>query len=223
MIRDEQKRSAGKPGRRSSWAEELVFYGTLGGLALMVPLTLGAMLWLLPPAQAVDNWDVEGANGRLYVYGALTESACRLEMESARQDIALGEVSTGRLQSPGSQGAPVKFELRLRDCLRSAAGNRDVRTGALTWADEQPAVRVSFKATRDADNPTLAKTQGVSGLGLRLSDEQGHDVRLGDRGRPLLLTPGQNVLTYTVTPERTSAKLVAGNYRSVVDFNLSYD
>jgi type 1 fimbria pilin len=209
-------------GRR--WSEELKYYGTLGGLALMVPLTLGMMLWLLPAVQATtDNWDAEGANGTLYVQGALTESACRLEMDSAHQDIALGEVGTGRLQVIGAQGEPVRFELRLADCLRSTAGSRDVRTGGLTWANEQPAVTVSFRATRDADNPQLVKARGVSGLGLRIADGHGRDVRLGSRGEPLLVTPGQNALSYTVTPERTPASLVAGSFRAVVDFHLSYD
>ncbi|CAI1835248.1 TPA: fimbrial protein [Serratia fonticola] len=206
------------------WSAELRYYGTLGGLALMAPLTLGAIVWLLPPAQAaVDNWNVEGANGTLYVHGALTESACRLEMTSAYQDIALGETGTGRLQAIGAQGEPIRFELRLADCLRSAAGSRDVRTGGLTWADNQPAVTVSFTAPRDADNPQLVQALGVSGLGLRLENGQGQDVRLGSRGKPLLLTPGQDSLSYTVTPERTPAALVAGSYRAVVDFNLSYD
>lgn len=108
---------------QACWLSELRYYGALGGLALMVPLTLGTMLWLLPDARAkVDNWDVEGANGTLYVHGALTESACRLEMESARQDIALGDIGTGRLQSIGARGEPVRFELRLADCLRSPGG-----------------------------------------------------------------------------------------------------
>lgn len=206
------------------WSAELRYYGTLGGLALMAPLTLGAIVWLLPTAQAaVDNWNVEGANGTLYVHGALTESACRLEMTSAYQDIALGETGTGRLQAIGAQGEPIRFELRLADCLRSSAGSRDVRTGGLTWADNQPAVTVSFTAPRDADNPQLVQAQGVSGLGLRLENGQGEDVRLGSRGKPLLLTPGQDSLSYTVTPERTPAALVAGSYRAVVDFNLSYD
>ncbi|CAI1170347.1 fimbrial protein [Serratia fonticola] len=206
------------------WSAELRYYGTLGGLALMAPLTLGAIVWLLPTAQAaVDNWNVEGANGTLYVHGALTESACRLEMTSAYQDIALGETGTGRLQAIGAQGVPIRFELRLADCLRSSAGSRDVRTGGLTWADNQPAVTVSFTAQRDADNPQLVQAQGVSGLGLRLENGQGQDVRLGSRGKPLLLTPGQDSLSYTVTPERTPAALVAGSYRAVVDFNLSYD
>ncbi|WP_420284039.1 fimbrial protein [Serratia liquefaciens] len=214
----------GRHRRGLCGAIELKYYGVLFGLVLMAPITLGAVMWLLPPAQAaVDNWDVEGANGTLYVHGALTESACRLEMTSAHQDIALGETGAGRLRAVGARGEPIRFELRLEDCLRSPAGSRDVRTGGLTWADNQPAVTVSFRAARDADNPQLVKAQGVSGLGLRLENAQGEDVRLGSRGKPLLLTPGQNTLSYTITPERTPAALMAGSYRAVVDFHLSYD
>lgn len=209
---------------RACWLSELRYYGTLGGLVLMVPLSLGTLLWLLPGAQAtVDNWDVEGANGTLYVHGTLTESACRLEMESARQDIALGDIGTGRLAQVGARGEPVGFELRLVDCLRSPAGSRDLRTGGLSWADNQPAVTVSFKAIRNADNPQLVKAQGVTGLGLRLEDDEGQDVRLGSWGKQLLLTPGQNTLRYTVTPERTPENLGAGHYQAAVDFHLSYD
>lgn len=208
---------------RAYWLSELRYYAVLTALALMVPLSLTALLWLLPPAQAADNWQVEGANGVLYLQGALTESACRLEMASARQDIALGEVGSGRLKQPGDRGTPVRFELRLADCLRSPAGSRDLRTGGLVWANNQPAVTVSFRAPRDADNPQLVQARGVSGLGLRLEDGHGRDVRLGERGAPLLLTPGQSTLSYTVAPERTAASLAAGSYRATVDFHLSYD
>ncbi|CAI1508290.1 fimbrial protein [Serratia ficaria] len=197
--------------------------GTAKWPVVQTALVAGMLLCLLPPAQAVDNWQVEGAHGRLYVHGALTESACRLAMNSARQDVALGETGTGRLRSPGAQGHPVYVELRLEDCLPGQAAVRDERTGGLTRAAGQPAVSVSFQATRDADNPALVKAQGVSGLGLRLEDENGQDVRLGERGKPLSLTPGQNTLRYIVTPERTPADLVAGSYRAVVDFHLSYD
>ncbi|MBH3259844.1 type 1 fimbrial protein [Serratia marcescens] len=190
----------------------------------MIPLTLGVLLWLLPATQAAaDNWDVEGANGTLYVHGTLTESACRLEMTSVRQDIVLGDIGTGRLQTIGARGEPVRFELRLADCLRSPGGSRDLRTGSLTRANNQPAVTVSFRAMRDADNPQLVKAQGVSGLGLRIENAHGEDVRLGSRGKPLLLTAGQAALSFTVSPERTPAHLIAGSYRAVVDFHLSYD
>lgn len=202
---------------------ELRYYTVLGGLALMATFSLAALLWLLPTANAVDNWDVDGANGVLHIRGALTESACRLEMDSARQDLWLGEVATGRLAQPGDRGTPVAFELRLRDCLHGPAASRDERTGSLSWARDQLAVRVAFNAPADADDPQLVKAQGVSGLGLRLLDARGRDVRLGSQGGVLWLTPGSNVLSYSVIPERTVAPLRAGAYRAVVDFALSYD
>lgn len=205
------------------WLSELRYYGTLGALVLMVPVTLGAVLMLLPPSHAVDNREVRGANGTLHVYGALTESACRMEMSSAHQDIWLGVTGTAQLEAMGAQGMPVVFELRLKDCLRTSAGLHDSRSGTLTWAHNQPAVSVSFRASTDKDSPQLVKAQGVSGLGLRLTDMNGREVRLGSRGEPLFLIPGQSSLTYRVTPERTPAPLVAGAYRAAVDFHLSYD
>ncbi|VTR20672.1 P pilus assembly protein, pilin FimA [Serratia fonticola] len=182
-------------------ATELKYYATLAGLALMVPLTLGMMMWLLPGAQAkADNWDIEGANGSLYVYGALTESACRLDMTSAHQDVALGEVGTGRLQTIGARGEPVRVELRLADCLRSPAGSIDVRTGRLTWADNQPAVTVSFNAPRDADNPQLLKARGVSGPRVAHGECAGRRRAPGQPGQAAAADAGQNTLSYHRDP-----------------------
>lgn len=135
----------------------------------------------------------------------------------------VGEVATGRLEQVGARGVPVAFELRLRDCLRSRAASRDERTGILSWAPDQPAVRVSFSSRADRDNPQLVKAQGVGGIGLRMLDEHGRNVRLGSRGEPLWLTPGSNVLAYRVMAERTAQPLVPGSYHAVVDFHLSYD
>lgn len=182
-------------------------------------------LWLmLQPGItiAADAWEVEGMNGILYIHGTLTESACRLEMDSARQDIMLGDTGTGKLLRAGDRGEPAGFQLRLRDCLRSSSVT-DERTGKTVWAYEQPSVSVSFRAEKDADNAELISARGVSGMGLRIEDRSGQDIRLGSRGTPLLLEPGQNTLHYTVYPERTKAMLVAGSYYSVVDFNLSYN
>lgn len=219
------QRISKKWSQRLSDYRDWQYYGTLSALALMVPLSLGTLLWLLPSAhsQVVDNWYTDGANGVLQVRGALTESACRLEMSSARQTVQLGETGTGRLQNVGDRGTPVAFELQLLDCLRSPAGSRGSRTGGLTWAANQPAVTVSFSAPADADSPQLVQVQGVTGLALRMTDPLGQDVRLGSRGQPLFLTPGQNTLAYTVVPERTRAPLVAGAYSAAVDFRLSYD
>jgi hypothetical protein len=72
---------------------------------LMAMLTLVYYIFGLPTAiAAVDNWDVEGANGSIYVHGILTESACRLEMTTARQDILLGGIGSGHLQKKEIEG-----------------------------------------------------------------------------------------------------------------------
>lgn len=191
--------------------------------ALMVPLVLGSIMALLPDAQAADNWNVDGANGVLHVHGALTESACRLEMTSAYQDVWLGETGTARMAEIGAQGTPVAVKLRLRDCLRSPANNRDDRSGNLLWSTQQPAVSVSFSAPADVNNPQLISVRGASGVALRMKDALGRDIRLGSRGAPLMLAAGQEALDYVVTPERTRAPLQAGAYSAHVDFRLNYD
>lgn len=190
---------------------------------LMVPLVLGSIMALLPEAKAADNWNVDGANGVLHVHGALTESACRLEMTSAYQDVWLGETGTARMAEIGAQGTPVAVKLRLRDCLRSPANNHDDRNGNLLWSTQQPAVSVSFSAPADVNNPQLISVRGASGIALRMKDALGRDIRLGSRGAPLMLAAGQDALDYVVTPERTRAPLQAGAYSAHVDFRLNYD
>ncbi|HHK8038128.1 TPA: fimbrial protein [Serratia marcescens] len=204
---------------RHEWLYALV----ITAAAMMVPLCLMVVLWLLPSANAADNWQVEGAHGVLHVHGELTESACRLELASAYQTVQLGNTATAQMAQAGDRGVPVNVRLQLRDCLRTPSYNRDTRSGNLLWSTQQPAVSVSFIAPADADNPELVKVRGATGLALRITDVQGRDIRLGSRGAPLALAVGQHALNYTITPERTRAPLVPGAYAAVVDFQLSYD
>ncbi|MCQ4094528.1 type 1 fimbrial protein [Erwinia persicina] len=190
---------------------------------LVIPLVFGYVMAMLPETHAADNWDVDGANGVLNIRGALTESACRLEMSSAYQDVWLGETGTARMATIGAQGTPVAITLHLRDCVRSPANNRDEHNGNLLWAAYQPAVSFTFVAPADADNPQLIAVRGASGVALRMADSLGRDIRLGSRGAPLLLAAGQDSLDYIVTPERTRAPLQAGAYSAHVDFRLNYD
>nr|WP_240043757.1 fimbrial protein [Erwinia persicina] len=190
---------------------------------LVIPLVFGYVMAMLPETHAADNWDVDGANGVLNIRGALTESACRLEMSSAYQDVWLGETGTARMATIGAQGTPVAITLHLRDCVRSPANNRDEHNGNLLWAAYQPAVSFTFVAPADADNPKLIAVRGASGVALRMADSLGRDIRLGSRGAPLLLAAGQDSLDYIVTPERTRAPLQAGAYSAHVDFRLNYD
>lgn len=188
-------------------------YSVLNGMVLAALLS--------PTAQAAAG-AIDGEIGVLRVSGALTESACRLEMSSADQSVELGEVGTGRLQHVGERGTAVAVTLHLQDCLRSAANNRD-QQGNLTWSNSQPAVSLTFTGVQDNNDPDLFLARGVGGMGLRLTDAAHRDVVPGLAGQPQLLTPGSNVLTYYIAPERTGAPLQAGAYLAHVNFRLSYE
>lgn len=188
-------------------------YSVLSGMVLTV---------LLSPATQAAAGLVDGEYGVLHVSGALTESACRLEMSSTDQSVELGDVGTGRLQQVGDRGTAVAVTLHLQDCLRTAANNRD-QEDDLTWSTNQPAVSLTFTGMQDDSNAQLFMASGVGGMGLRLTDASHRNVVPGVPGQPQLLTPGSDVLTYYIAPERTGAPLQAGAYLANVNFRLSYE
>ncbi|EMX6285261.1 type 1 fimbrial protein [Providencia rettgeri] len=171
----------------------------------------------------VDNWDVEGANGVLYVSGSLTESPCRLAMTSAYQSVALGNTETADLQVVGAKGRPVPFHLELRDCVEMTTALENVRTGQTAWSSTQPAVKIRFIAPTELLMPTVARVKGANGLGLELSNPQGQVLPLSETSNPHLLASGQDTLTYYVTPIRTADALQPGAYSAVIAFEMLYE
>jgi len=169
------------------------------------------------------NWNVEGANGQLYVFGSLTESACRISMESAYQSVDMGNIETADLQQVGQKGKPVPFHIELLDCIETATALRDLKTDSVAWSTLQPAVKVRFLASSVPGSPELIDISGVEGLGLQLSDNEGRAIPIGESSFPKLLSPGQDSLTYFLTPVRIASKLQPGAYRSLVSFELMYD
>lgn|SRR5690606_26155983 len=180
--------------------------------ALQVPYTHAGL----------SDGTVDGDNGVLHVSGIITESACRLEMQSKDQTVDMGTIATGDLPQVGHRGAPIAVQLRLRDCVRSASDNLDM-LGNISWSASQPAMSLTFFSEHDERNPQLIHARGVSGVGLRLTDSAQRDLVLGQSSKPLFLTPGSDVITYFIMPERTSAPLQSGAYFASVNFRLSYD
>lgn len=175
------------------------------------------------PVAADDVVLADDEYGLLQVYGALTESTCRLVMNSAWQEVDMGTTATSELKKPGDQGPAVRLEYRLEDCFPSLASNREAWRGNLLWSHEQPSVSISFITPVEVLNPSLIRVSGTRGIALRLTDRYHHYVRLGNEGQPLLLEPGGNTLFYYITPERTSAPLVAGAWHALIHFRINYD
>lgn len=193
------------------------FSGLAAGLIIVCLLLASSFTW------AKDFSEVDGESGVIHVSGALTQGACRLEMQSAWQQIELGTVTTGDLITAGQRGTPVPFQLILRDCLMNGGRLQDTIKRGTVWDNMQPVVSVSFVAPADNTTPGLMKVDGAQGLGLRLLDSLQRDVRLGNRSEPVFVSPHRDVLTWYVVPERTSAPLIAGAFTATVSFRLNYD
>ncbi|MCB6146104.1 hypothetical protein LHK12_16815 [Providencia rettgeri] len=71
--------------------------------------------------------------------------------------------------------------------------------------------------------PALGSCYRCSGIGLQLSNAARSPINLGEYSTPQLVSPGQNQLTYYVTPVRTSAQLNAGAYQALIRFQVSYE
>ena len=180
--------------------------------------------WLfLASAQHAQAEIHDAMSGVLEISGEFVNSPCVLDMSSADQSVDLGNVSRSQLLRPGDQASPVAFQLRFVDCNRASGSLMNERTGNLVWSAYQPVVSVAFLAPADADDPRLVKVQGVTGMGLRLTDALGRDVRLGSRGEPLFLAYGNDTLTWQVQPTRTRAALSNGAFRATVDFRFIYE
>lgn len=180
-------------------------------------------LALTQTTRATDDWNVDGEHGELHVYGLLTEGACHLDMTSNFQQVGLGNIASSTLKITGSEGRKVPFQVKLTGCSRSGGDQSDRYHGTTSWDAIQPVVTLSFTGVRDPNMPALLKVNGVSGIGLKLSDPQGRTVRLGERGLPLIIAPGDNELVYTVEAVRTSAPLGTGTFHAVSNFEVSYD
>jgi type 1 fimbria pilin len=171
---------------------------------------------------AANNGEIDGENGMLHVYGALTEGACVLDMSSSRQEVRLGKTSSAELRHMGDRGRAVQFVLVLKDCSREASRAFDERSENIAWDTSQPSVSVSFSAPQDELNPELIALHGANGVGLRITDADGENIPLNEETAPQLLTPGRNELVYAASAERTEGELQAGAWQSEVNFRLNY-
>ncbi|WP_336292711.1 fimbrial protein [Cronobacter dublinensis] len=184
-------------------------------------IALGAALGVIAPVMADEPVSADG--GALYVHGVMRENTCRLEMDSAWQDVDMGDISRADVNLVGKMAKPVTVKLYLRDCPQIPTRSANIMQLTHTRSAQQPGYQARFVAPTDALNPDLIKVTGASGIGLRLKDNQGKTVKMAQQGNTALLNPGQDTVTFTLAPERTTAPFVAGPYHALINFSMRYE
>lgn len=160
--------------------------------------------------------------GMLYVHGDLQENTCRLTMDSAWQEVDLGSTAHADVNLVGKAARPVTVTLYLEDCPVLGSWSQNITLMTTTVSSMQPPYKARFVARADDSNPDLVKVTGASGIGLRIRDSHGKPVAFSRISDAVLLSPGQNQVTFTLAPERTAAPFVAGPYHALINFSMIY-
>ncbi|HHR5943374.1 TPA: fimbrial protein [Providencia alcalifaciens] len=171
--------------------------------------------------QPVDNWNVDGQHGVVYVKGSLTESPCQLAMTSSDQTVEMGNLDTNTLLRNG-KGTPVPFHIELENCLETETQLSNQQTGMTAWSLSQPAVKIRFVAPTELFSTNLIQVTGAHGLSLTVTTPSGKLLSMGQASNPQLLPSGQSQLTYYVTPVKTGP-LHPGAYSALIAFEMQYE
>lgn len=170
----------------------------------------------------ITHAEVAGNVGKLRVYGALVESACRLEMSSLDQTIDLGNIQTADLKFVGDKAKSTDFSIQLEDCISTQTNIKNVTTDTDLWSTDQPGFKVRFLAKSEPFFPNLIAVSGAKGIALQLNETDGVEIKLGMDSKPLLVTPKQEGFNYKVTPVRIG-DLEANAFQSIISFEVIYD
>jgi len=164
------------------------------------------------------------SGGTVNFSGSVVTSACAISANSANIDVDLGEVRTATLAAAGSEASTAKaFTITLEDC-------EIADTSAGTEEDPIPAttVAVTFTGTPDStdadglavgSNGSSASAQNVA---IRLYDEQGNVVRLGESAPPVELRSGSNTLNFSAKYYSPQGNATAGDASAVATYTVTY-
>jgi len=176
---------------------------------------------LLPAGSAMA---ATASGGTVNFSGKVVTSACAISAGSANIDVDLGEVRTATLAAAGSEASTAKaFAITLEDC-------EIADTSASTEANPISAttVSVTFTGTPDStDANSLAagangSTTSAQHVAIRLYDEQGNVVNLGEPAAAIPLRKGANTLNFSAKYYSPQGGATAGDASAVATYTVTY-
>ncbi|MGN7791232.1 fimbrial protein [Enterobacter sp. JS8-1] len=176
---------------------------------------------LLPAGSAMA---ATASGGTVNFSGKVVTSACAISAGSANIDVDMGEVRTATLAAAGSEASTAKaFAITLEDCeiADTSASTEDNPIAATT-------VSVTFTGTPDStDANSLAagangSTTSAQHVAIRLYDEQGNVVNLGEPAAAIPLRKGANTLNFSAKYYSPQGGATAGDASAVATYTVTY-
>ena len=164
------------------------------------------------------------SGGTVNCSGKVVTSACAISAGSANIDVDMGEVRTATLAAAGSEASTAKaFSITLEDCeiADTSASTEDNPIAATT-------VAVTFTGTPDAADANSLAVGAKGGansaqhVAIRLYDEQGKVVKLGEPAAAIPLRAGANTLNFSAKYYSPQGNATAGDASAVATYTVTY-
>ena len=176
---------------------------------------------LLPAGSALA---ATTSGGTVNFSGKVVTSACAISAGSANIDVDMGEVRTATLAAAGSEARTAKaFSITLEDCeIADTSASTDENPIAATT------VAVTFTGTPDtSDVNSLSvgangSANSAQNVAIRLYDEQGNVVKLGEPASAIPLRKGANTLNFSAKYYSPKGGATAGDASAVATYTVTY-
>ena len=164
------------------------------------------------------------SGGTVNFSGKVVTSACAISAGSANIDVDMGEVRTATLATAGSEASTAKaFAITLEDCeIADTSASTDENPIAATT------VAVTFTGTPDtSDVHSLSvgangSANSAQNVAIRLYDEQGNVVKLGEPASAIPLRKGANTLNFSAKYYSPKGGATAGDASAVATYTVTY-
>lgn len=164
------------------------------------------------------------SGGTVNFSGKVVTSACAISAGSANIDVDMGEVRTATLATAGSVASTAKaFAITLEDCeIADTSASTDENPIAATT------VAVTFTGTPDtSDVNSLSvgangSANSAQNVAIRLYDEQGNVVNLGEPAAAIPLRNGANTLNFSAKYYSPKGGATAGDASAVATYTVTY-
>ena len=164
------------------------------------------------------------SGGTVNFSGKVVTSACAISAGSANIDVDMGEVRTATLATAGSEASTAKaFAITLEDCeIADTSASTDENPIAATT------VAVTFTGTPDTSDVNSLSVGANGGansaqnVAIRLYDEQGNVVKLGEPASAIPLRKGANTLNFSAKYYSPKGGATAGDASAVATYTVTY-
>lgn len=155
-------------------------------------------------ASSHDEW------GKVTMNGEIVDTACAIDIDSRDQTIDMGIIPADYIREVG-KGPTKEFRIKLVDC-RWEKYSKD--------NNEWNSLEITFDGPSEGDYFTLFGE--AKGIQLALKDISGNSVIPGKPLPALGITPGPMILRYQTQLVTNNHPVIAGNYQTLLRFQIDY-